>query len=153
VDAASDAGRDARDAAATSDAQAADAGADASVQTELRARLIELLREVEREASSRCPCLVATGEYPSEQDCLETVAFKPGWEECVEYVPVPAASDDALSCALQELKRRNDCLSPAVCDRTLLGMCRATTIECPKLDPEVLARVLQWCPRYVMLFH
>jgi hypothetical protein len=123
------------------------------VQTELRARLIELLREVEREASMRCPCLVETGQYPSEDACIENVAFKPGWEDCVEYVPVPPTMDDALQCALEELKRRNDCLQPAVCDGTLLGTCRASALECPKLDPEVLVRVLQFCPRYVMLFH
>jgi hypothetical protein len=152
ADAASDANGEIRDAA-LADAAASDAETDASVQTELRARLIELLRQVEREASMRCPCLVETGAYPSEETCLETVAFKPGWEACVEYVPVPAESDEALSCALEELNRRNDCLQPAACDRSLLGMCRAATIECPKLDPEVLVRVLQRCPRYVMLFH
>lgn len=151
---ASNADGGARDASAEPDAEVGDAGSDASMQQrELNARLIDLLREVEREAFIRCPCLVAMGSYASEEACRDAVSFKPGWEACAEYVPVPADSDDALRCALTESQRRNDCVESDACDRDVLGRCRATTIECPKLDSQVLVRVLQWCPRYIMLFH
>jgi len=115
--------------------------------------LIALLRQVEREAFIRCPCLVEAGNYPSIESCQATVAFKADWEACAALVPVPAGDEDALRCAVTESQRRNDCVEPAACDPNVLGSCRAAAIECPNLGSEVLLRVLKFCPRQIMLFH
>jgi hypothetical protein len=132
----------------------ADASADAAAQSsELSAQLIEFLREIEREGSARCPCRVEAKEFASTQACLEAVSFKQGWEECVMLVPVPSGNEEPLRCALEELRRRNACLAPAPCASETLTTCRAASINCPELDPEVLSRVLVWCRGKVMYFH
>jgi hypothetical protein len=114
------------------------------------------LLEIERGTFLTCPCSVQRGEYPSMQDCVEKVSFKPGWQACVAGVELPGEEADVsarLRCALAELQHRNNCLEPAPCTSTVMALCQADTLHCPKLDPGVLTAVIDVCHASVMLWH
>jgi hypothetical protein len=115
--------------------------------------LLAFLQEIERGTLATCPCRVEGGQYASLEACADDVNFEAGWEDCVALVPVPVGNEEALQCALDELRRRNDCLATAPCADQRLAVCRSQTAECPMLSAEVLNRVLVWCRGAIVLFH
>lgn len=117
-------------------------------------RLIALLLEIERLSLARCPCL-REGDEKTTQTCIDQVTFKAGWQDCVATLPVPedgAEFRERLGCSLAEVRRRNDCYSPAPCSENVLANCREESLTCEPLENELLARVVKHCPRWIALF-
>jgi hypothetical protein len=127
----------------------ADAAPAAGAQPEFHFRLIALFLEVERGARTECPCLLQAGKISSLQDCIDTMSLRPGWQECINQLPLPDNSEelnDQLHCSLEQLQKVNECVEAAQCEPEAQGACRQLTLDCQTASQPFLTGVVNTCP-------
>jgi hypothetical protein len=129
---------------------AGEAGSSAvATQPEFHFSLIALFLEVERGARAECPCWLQSGKIESLQACTDMMTLQPGWQACIDQLPLPENSEqlnEQLHCSLRQLQRVNDCVDAAECEAKALGACRQTTLDCQTASQSFLTGVVNACP-------
>lgn len=126
-----------------------DAAPAAGAQPDFHFSLIALFLEVERGARAECPCWLQAGKIDSLQACTDMMSLQPGWQDCINRLPVPnkqAELNDQLHCSLQELQQINDCVDAAQCEPKAMGACRQLTLDCQPASQTYLTGVVNTCP-------
>lgn len=132
-----------------------DAGVDIDIAT---APLMDVVRyEIslyDRRIRAVCPCLVAKGEYDSNEDCLSLGLSSPDWLGCETMAlasydtPMTRAQ---TSCYYDFLKQTAECVEAAHCDDTQLGSCGTPDADCLTATNERLQIVITACPSFGLL--
>jgi hypothetical protein len=115
------------------------------VHPEFHFSLIALFLEVERGARAECPCWLQAGKIESLQACVDMMSLQPGWQECINRLPLPDNNEE-LHCSLQQLQRVNDCVEAAQCEPKAQGACRQLTLDCKSASQPFLTGVVNTCP-------
>lgn len=129
---------------------AGEAGAAAvHTQPDFHFSLIALFLEVERGARAECPCWLQSGKIESLQACMDMMSLQPGWQACIDQLPLPENSEqlnEQLHCSLRQLQRINDCVDAAQCEPKAQGACRQLSLDCQTASSSFLTGVVNACP-------
>jgi hypothetical protein len=134
-------------------AVSADAGVDL-----ITVPLVDLVRyEIslyDRRIRAMCPCLVAKGEYETEQDCLDLGLSGPDWQDCASMAL--ASYDNPMtraqtSCYFDFLEQTAECVESSQCDDARLASCGTPDSECLSATNERLQLLLAACPSLGLL--
>ena len=115
---------------------------------DLRGLVHDVFTELQRDAELRCHCYVASGDYPSEDECLAEVGRGQVGTECLEKALGDTDSNvlrTQLECMLDARQTTNACLETAGCDEQLTR-CYENDKECPSPDPILLTHASRECP-------
>jgi hypothetical protein len=144
--------RIARDAAADA-AHAADAAGSADAGP-LRTFLQAEVEQFDRRVRAICPCLVASGSYKTEQECLDLSLSGPDWVQCAAKALAdydsPATRADS-QCYVAFLQEAADCTESAACDNTKLAVCGTPQGDCLAKQSMRLNLILAACPDFGLL--
>jgi len=135
------------------DARAADAAhaADGGPPAELVMLLEEAITAYDGQVRAVCPCLVAAGAYPSEEECLAPYLSGPTWAECGATILAEHDSAEAragVDCYREEWAMRAACLTDAACEPAAIEACNADIgqMACAGSNGDLLQMVLERCP-------
>ena len=148
------------------DAPATQAASDAAVDASLpigrmdagQTPLIELVRSeidlYDRRIRAGCPCLVASGAYPSVAECLRLGLSGPDWASCearaLANYDSPSTRDKS-QCYFQYLAEAAMCTEAAACDKDKLASCGTPDLDCLASQNERLNLVIAACPDFGLL--
>jgi hypothetical protein len=139
---------DAHDAAVDS-ADAADASLPPLI-TALRAEV----EQYDRRVRAICPCLVASGTYATEEECLKYALSGPDWAECAEKALADydsAATRAASQCYTDFSVHIAECTEAAACDADKLAACGSLSSECLAKQNTRINLILVACPDFGLL--
>jgi hypothetical protein len=140
---------------------AADAGTDASADASADAGMPPLGDAVREEISfydrrirATCPCLVAQGEYQTEEDCLKLGLSGPDWVDCA--TKALAAYDNPTTrsqskCYFDFLRDAAECVEMSNCATDKLALCGDPDLNCLAENNERLTLLLTACPDFGLL--
>jgi hypothetical protein len=129
-------------------AQSADAG------TPLMTLVQDEVALYDRRIRASCPCLVASGAYQTEQECLDLGLSGPDWVDCATKALADYDNPDTRAqsqCFTRFLTQVAECTEAAACDQDKLANCGAPDPDCLASQSTRINLILAACPDFGLL--
>lgn len=138
---------------------AEDAGADARAEADAgMPPLVDAVREevsfYDRRIRATCPCLVAQGEYQTEEDCLKLGLSGPDWVDCATKALAPYDNPTTRAqsrCFDDFLRGAAECVEMSNCATDKLALCGNPDVNCLALNNQRITLLLTACPDFGLL--
>jgi hypothetical protein len=140
-------------AACGDDADHVDAAVE-SDQPSLRMLVREEIEYYDRRVRAICPCLVESGTYETEQECLDYSLSGPDWVECATRALADFDNPNERAegqCFADYTREAAECTEAAECDPDKLVTCGVPDPECLAAQSERINALLEMCPDFGLL--